>query len=166
LDSPSVAQPHPSFSENRKSQIKNLKWAARRLVLKHVTRLHHLKENHVLSNEQDLALVLNFDGELVSPLELIPAPDVQPDQALIDKESLIEFHYLKSQFQTFLAKERRLIRLFNLRCKGITRPKLLACRFKLSIRTIESLQKRLQRKWLAFSGPPQNQPPNIKIISE
>jgi len=49
-------------------------WETKRLVLQQVTRLHHLKENWLLSSEADLALVLGQDGELVSPLELIPRP--------------------------------------------------------------------------------------------
>jgi hypothetical protein len=63
--------------------LKPILWEVKRLVLRQVTRLHHLKENWLLSNEPDLALVLDQDGDLVSPLELLPAPDVQPDEALI-----------------------------------------------------------------------------------
>ena len=133
--------------------FKRILWEVKRLVLKHVTRLHHLKENWLLSNEADLAFVLGQDGDMVSPLELIPAPDVQPDEALIRKESLIEYYQLKFQFEVFLAKERQLLNLFELNCDGISKPQALAARLKLGVRTIENLQRRLQRKWLAFSRP-------------
>src|SRR5207245_3332350 len=101
-------------------------------------RVHHLKENRLLSNEADLGLVHDQDGEPVSPLELLPAPDVQPDEALIRKEALIEYHQLKFRFEVFLAKERRLIHLLELNCDGISKPQALAARLKLGVRTIES----------------------------
>jgi hypothetical protein len=135
------------------SDLQPILWEIKRLVLKHVTRLHHLKENWLLSNQADLALVRDQDGDLVSPLELLPAPDVQPDEALIRKESLVEYHQTKFRFEVFLAKERRLITLFELNCDGISKPQTLAARLKLGVRTIENLQKRLRRKWLAFSRP-------------
>src|SRR6267378_3197861 len=80
-------------------------WEIKRLVLRQVSRLHHLKEDWLLSSEADLALVRDQDGDLVNPLELIPAPDVQPDEALIRKESFIEYAKLKLRFEVFLAKE-------------------------------------------------------------
>jgi len=142
------------------------RWEIKRLVLKQVTRLHHLKENWLLSNEADLALVHDLDGAAVSPLELIPAPDVQPDEALLRKESFIEYHKLKFRFELFLAKERWLINLFELKCDGICKPQALAARPKLGVRTIENLQKRLQRKWLAFSKHPQTNHHEIIIHQE
>ena len=142
--------PPPKLSQDP-TFIKPILWQIKRLVLKHVTRLHHRKENWSLSNELDLAWVLDPDGDLVSPLELIPAPDVQPDEALIRKESFIEYQRLKFRFEIFLAKERRLITLFELNCDGISKPQALAVRLKLGVRTIETLQRRLRRKWLAFS---------------
>ncbi len=160
-------------------------WQIKRLILKQVSRLHHRKENWLLSNEDDLAQVPDQDGDPVSPLELIPAPDIQPDDALIHKESFIEYTKLKSRFEVFLAKERRLITLFELRCGGITKPQDLAARLKLGVRTVENLQKRLQRQWQAFSQRhkseldadrhrntetlnchPQSQHSGIKIIQE
>jgi len=122
-----------------------------RLVLRHVTRLNHLKENWLVSNEGDIALVQDMDGELVSPLELIPAPDVRPDDALLQKESMIQFYKLKFRFEAFIAKERRLINLFELGCDGVSKPQDLAASLKLGIGTIRRLRKRLQRKWRAFS---------------
>lgn len=144
--------PSRRFPTGSASPIELILWEVKRLVLRHVSRLHHLKENWVVSNETDLARVEDFDGELVSPVELIPASDVWPDQALINKESLLEFHELKARFAHFLGKERRLQRLLDLQCDGISKPQALAAQLKLGVRTIDNLQKRLRRKWLAFSG--------------
>ena len=142
---------HQQSPDSSTAGLESILWQIKRLVLRQVTRLHHLKENWLLSNEADLTLVLDLDGEFVSPLEFIPAPDIQPDHALMRKESLIECHQLKFQFEVFLAKERRLINLFALECDGISKPRALAARLKLGVRTIENLQKRLRRRWLAFS---------------
>jgi len=142
-------------------------WQIKRLILKQVSRLHHRKENWLLSNEADLALVRDQDGDPVTPLELLPAPDVQPDEALMRKESFIEYNKLRFRFQVSLAKERRLITLFGLNCDGISKPQALAARLKLGVRTIESLQRRLRRKWLAFSHlqSPANRRPKPEIFT-
>jgi hypothetical protein len=147
--SPSELSPPPGL--DLEPGLKPILWEVKRLVLRQVSRLHHLKENSLLSNEEDLARVRDQDGDPVSPLELIPAPDVPPDDALVRKESVIEYTKLKSRFEVFLAKERRLITLFELRCGGINKPQDLAARLKLGVRTVENLQKRLQRQWQAFS---------------
>ncbi len=39
------------------------------LVLKHVTRLHHRKENFILSNAEDLVPVQIDDDDFISPIE-------------------------------------------------------------------------------------------------
>jgi len=122
-----------------------------RLVRKHVNRLHHRKENPLLRNEPDLAPVLLDDGEMVSVIELIPAPDLSPAEALIHKEASIEFLESKILFATFLARERRLARMLDLLCDGICKPRDLASRLKLGIRNIENLRQRLQRRWIEFS---------------
>jgi len=123
----------------------------KRLILKQVTRLHHLKENFLVSNDADLCLVRSSDGEWKSPVELIPSPGVQPDEALIRKESFLEFEKLKLRFVIFLGKESRLIHLLGLNYDGIHRPQQLAARLKLRRRTVENLQQKLQRRWLRFS---------------
>jgi len=146
--------------------FESILWEIKRLVLRQVSRLHHLKEDWLLSSEADLALVRDQDGDLVNPLELIPAPDVQPDEALIRKESFIEYAKLKLRFEVFLAKERRLLTLFELNCDGISKPQDLAGRLKLRVRTIENLQKRLRRKWFTFSKSPQTSHPEVIIRQE
>ena len=165
LRSPVPPEVCPPPRSGARAGLDPILWQVKRLVLKHVTRLHHLKENWLVSSEADFARVHDQDGELVSPLDLLPAPDVQPDEALIRKESLIEYHQLKFRFEVFLAKERQLITLFELNCEGISKPQTLAAHLKLGVRIIESLQKRLRREWLVFSHlrPPANWRSSSKI---
>jgi hypothetical protein len=128
-------------------------WQLKRSVLRHVNRLYHLRENRILSNQADLAPVQDQDNEWVNPLELIPAPDVPPDDALIRKESLLAFAHRMARFDAFLHQERRLKRLFQLIAEGISKPQDLAARLKLGVRTIDNLRQRLQRRWNQFLGP-------------
>jgi hypothetical protein len=51
----------------------------------------------------------------------------------------------------FLVKERPLLRLFELRCRGLSKPHELAARLRIEVRAIENLQKKLERRWSAFS---------------
>src|ERR1051325_3578905 len=90
----------------------------RRLVSKHVDRLRHRKENSLLRNEADLALVLTDDGELISLLESLPAPEAGPAETLIRREDAAQ----AGQFRASLGRERRLKTLFDLLSAGITRP--------------------------------------------
>ena len=92
-----------------------------------------------------------MDAEFVSALELIPGPDIQPDEALLRKESALQFHQLKQRFEAVLA-ERPLINLLELECRGVSKPKALAAHLKLSVRTIYNLRERLKRAWLGFVG--------------
>ena len=130
----------------------DIQYKLNRLVLRNVTRLHHLKENWLLSSEADLLPVQDMDDQSVSPLELIPAPDVKPDDALLHKESLIRFYHLKHGFTAYLGRERRLIKLFHLGCDGIIKPETLSSRLRVGVRDIENLRKRLRRKATAFFG--------------
>jgi hypothetical protein len=123
-----------------------------RLVLRHVTRLHHLKENWLLSNEDDLTQIIDMDGDPVNPLQIIPATDRKPDQSLIEQESTAEHRQFKSRFRIFLGKDRRLQRLVEFHCDGIARPQVIAARMKLSLGTIKNLKKPLKHKWIAYSG--------------
>ena len=150
-DSLSPCEKSPfSPSEGEKARMRgSIPWQIKRLVLKQVTRLHHLKENHIVTNEADLAPVVQ-NGDFINTLEFIPASDLQPDEALIQKESLIEYKKLKYRFQLFLEGNQNLLYLFALRCDGVTKPQLLASQLNLRVRTVENLQKRLRRKWFAF----------------
>jgi hypothetical protein len=128
-------------------------WQINRIILRIVTRLHHRKENRLLLNAPDLVPVQDQDGQLVNPLELIPGIDTPPDEALLQKESLIEWHFLKTRFELFLAKDRPLIKLFELNWDGLSKPQSLAAHLQLPVRRVENLRKRLQRKWLRFRQP-------------
>jgi hypothetical protein len=121
-----------------------------RFVLKHVTRLHHRKENFLMRNAEDLLPVLDMDDEPISILELIPAPDGPPDASLLNNESLSQVHELKTRFEAFLAKDRPLINLFELGWDGISKPQTVAAHLKLAMGTVRSRRKRLKRKWQAF----------------
>ena len=141
----STTQPVDSFG------LEPVLYEINRLVLKHVTRLYHRKENFILASTEDLAPVWNMDGELVSALEFIPGPDIQPDEALIRKESNIQFFQLKKRFEAALP-DRPLRNLLELRCHGISKPQVLAARLKLPVRTIYNLSDRLQRAWVRFAN--------------
>jgi hypothetical protein len=119
----------------------------RRLVSKHVDRLRHRKENSLLRNEADLALVLTDDGELISLIESLPAPETGPAETLIRQQDAEA-----GQFRASLGKERRLKTLFDLLSAGITRRKALARKLRLRVRTVENLRKCLGRRWAAFSS--------------
>jgi len=139
--------------QNDKLDTEQIRREINRFVLRHVTRLHHLKENWLLSNKDDVTPVFDMDDEPVSPLQFIPAPDTKPDQSLIEQESTAEHQEFKSRFSVFLGKDRRLQRLFEFHCDGIAKPQVIAARLKLSLATIKNLKKRLKHKWIAFSGP-------------
>jgi hypothetical protein len=140
----------PDTCKERPQALDTIQYEINRLVLKHVTRLHHRKENFILYNAEDLALVPDMDAEFVSALDLIPGPDIQPDEALIRKESDIEFHQLKRRFAAVL-RDRPLIHLLELRCNGVSKPRALAAHLKLGVRTIYNLRVRLQRAWFRFA---------------
>jgi hypothetical protein len=137
--------------QNDKLHTEEIRREINHLVLRHVTRLHHLKENWLLSNKDFMAPVFDTDDDPVSSLEFIPAPEARPDQSLIERESTAEHQLFKSRFSIFLGKDRRLQRLFEFHCDGIARPQLIAARLRLSLATVKSLKKRLKHKWTAYS---------------
>jgi hypothetical protein len=153
-------------SENRPQAVpaasamqSEIQFEVNRLILRIVTRLHHRKENFSLCNADDLPLVEDLDGDFVSALELIPAPDIQPDEAILQEESNDRFHQLKQRFTTFLANDRPAIRLLELGCDGIYKPQALAPPLKLRVRTIYNLRERLQRAWRRFTHAPKTRNP-------
>ena len=87
----------------------------------------------------------------MDPFRLITLDPGHFHAALIQKESIIHFRNLKLRFEVSLVNERRLRTLFDLNCDGISKPQELAAQLKLPVRAVENLQKRLRRKWLAFS---------------
>lgn len=123
-----------------------------RRVRRHINRLHHRSENRLIRNEPELTLVTLDDGEAVSIIELIEEPSRSPDEALLEKESLIRFDHSKFLFSAFLGKDRQLVRLFDLFCAGTSRPEALASSLKLRRCTVKNLRRRLLRKWAQFRG--------------
>jgi len=130
----------------------NIQRDLERRVRRHVNRLHHRSENRLFRNEPDLALVNLDDGEAVSIIELIEEPSRSPNEALLEKESLIRFDRLKFLFSAFLGKDRQLLRLFDLFCAGRSKPKDLASSLNLRRSTVKNLRRRLLRKWAQFHG--------------
>ena len=79
-------------------------------------------------------------------IETLPDSGATPLQILIRKEDEAEVQ----QFKAFLGKERRLQRLFECLCDGISKPNALAQKLKLRVRAINSLRQRLQRRLTDF----------------
>ena len=127
-------------------ELQELASALKRRVRQHVDRLHHRKENFVVCNEQDLAPYLTDDDELVNFIETLPDSGATPLQILIRKEDEAEVR----QFQAFLGKERRLQRLFQCLCDGISKPNALAQKLKLRVGAVNTLRQRLQRRLTDF----------------
>jgi len=101
-------------------------------------------------NEPDLDTTFTDDGEPVRVIELIPSPEPNPLETILDEESAAETQRIAAQFDQYLGKERRLRRLFGLLHSGITRPKALARKLKLKVQAIASLRKRLARRLAGF----------------
>jgi hypothetical protein len=133
-------------------RIEEIQRDLERRVRRHVNRLHHRSENRLLRNEPDLAPVTLDDGEAVSIIELIPEPSRKPDDALLEKESLIQFDRSKFRFSAFLGRNRRLLRLFDLFCDGRSKVQDLASSLKLRRSTVKNLRRRFLRKWAQFHG--------------
>jgi len=145
--SPWVARGKELIVPNPKLKLLNQVREVKRRVLRHVTRLHHRKENWLMSNAEDLAPVQIDDGEFFSPVDLICDPGPHPDSILLEKESLAQFDTSKSRFSSFIKPEPRLGSLFELLCDGIDKPQALAARMKLRRGTVQNLRKRLRRRW-------------------
>ena len=135
--------PQPSTLNSRHSSLHP---RLCRLVRRHIDRLHHRKENFLLRNEPDLARVVTDDGETISPLETIPAPDITPIETLTRAEDDAE----TEKFKTFLGRERRLKALLECLRDGEGRPKALARKLRLRPLAIQNLRKRLKRRSLEF----------------
>jgi hypothetical protein len=138
-------------------------WTAKtlhRLVRRQINRLHHRKERSLLRNAEDFSPVLTDDGEPLGLLEALPAPDADPLEILLQKESAAELEQFKDRFSASLGKERGLMRAFECLCAGIWQPKALARKLKIQAHTIENLRKRLRRQLTALcqrNGSRENQ---------
>src|SRR5258706_2269368 len=132
-----------------------IQYELNRLVLKQVNRLYHLKENFIVDQLDEFVPVQDMDGDYVNPIDLIPAPDLRPDEALLKKESILESEQIKRAFESGLSN-RPLIKLFRLGYDGILQPSEIADRLKLPVRTIYNLREQLQRAWSRFARQIQN----------
>ena len=119
---------HPQSSPQDPAALKRkLRWLSSLAVY----RLFRRAENFIVHNEPDLPRARTYEGESVSPIELIPDQGPNPLEQLIRESDAAAFQELKARFSAFLGKERRLIRLFEYRCAGILQPQALARRLKL-----------------------------------
>jgi len=129
---------------------RDLKKRARKII----NRLHHRMENKIMRNTDDLIPFLTDDGETISVVEKVPAPDRTSRtslEILLEKEDAIRFEEFKAEIRAVLAQERLLLRLFDCFCADICKPKHQARKLKLPVRQIQDLQRRLRRK-LAAQG--------------
>ena len=121
-----------------------------RRVRRHINRLHHRSENRLIRNEPDLVRVTLDDGEAVSLIELVEDQSPRPDDALLEKESQLQFDQFKRDFSAFLGKDRRLVKLLHLYCNEQSRPQEMASTLKLSRSTVKNLQRQFRRRWAEF----------------
>ena len=137
----------PADPVNNQLSLKIVLWELKRTVLRHVTRLHHRKENFILCHTEDLAPVLLDDGEGFNPTELIPDRASHPDAVLLEKESLARFDETKSCFSLFISREPKLGSLFELLPEGVENPHELASSLELRPEAVRNLRRRLRRRW-------------------
>ena len=107
-----------------------------------------------MRNTADLVPFLTDDGETISVVEKVPAPDRTPLEMPLEKEDAIRFEEFKAQIRAVLAQERVLLRLFDCFCTDICKPKDQARKLKLPVRHIQDLQRRLRRKLAAHGYVP------------
>jgi len=134
-----------------------LRVALKKRARKIINRLHHRMENKIMRNTDDFVPFLTDDGETISVVEKVPAPDRTSRtslEILIEKEDAIRFAEFKAQIRAVLAQERVLLRLFECFCADICKPKDQARKLKLRVRHIQDLQRRLRRKLAAHGYVP------------
>ena len=139
---------HGALPDPEQSDPADLRRDLERRVRRLLDRLRHRKENALLLNEGDLSAVSTDDGEIISPLEAIPAPDHTPSEELEESTRLNESRH---QFFLFLGNEPRLKRLFDCLSAGIHDSSTLAAKLKLAPRTIKTLRQRLNRRSARFA---------------
>jgi len=129
------------------SSLDEILWEIKRLVLKHVTRLHHRKENRLLSNARGLAPVQIDDGEFFSPIEFIADPGPHTDAALLEKESFAKFDSSKSHFSSLPKTRAASGPTLPTPLRRRRQPQALASSLKVRRGTVQNLRKRLRRRW-------------------
>jgi len=131
----------------------DLKKRARKII----NRLHHRMENKIMRNTEDLLPFLTDDGETISVVEKVPAPDRTSRTSLeiiIEKEEAIRFEEFKAEIRAVLAQERVLLRLFECFCADICKPKDQARKLKLPVGQMQDVRRRLRRKLAAHGYVP------------
>jgi hypothetical protein len=123
-----------------------------RRVRRQVNRLWHLKERLLMQNVEDLVPVQTDDGETISRLETLAAPEPHPEESLIAQEELTDAQRLQDQFHAFLGHERALQSLYACLCLGISKRQDLARTLKVTTRVINNRLRRLRRQAAAFSS--------------
>ena len=131
-----------------------LKVELKKRARKIINRLHHRMENRIMRNTEDLLPFLTDDGETISVVEKVPAPDPSPLEVLIEKEDAIRFEEFKAEIRGVLAQERLLLRLFDCFCADICKPKDQARKLKLAVCHMQDLRRRLRRKLAAHGYVP------------
>jgi hypothetical protein len=132
---------------NRWRNPSRMNYRLQRLVLRQVNRLYHLKENRLLSNEPDLARSYDFDGDPVSPTELVPDPGARPDQTAAASDDRVAQDALIATFRISLGRHRKLRACFDLLQDGDVNASFIASRLNLSLPKARKLKTRVLRLW-------------------
>jgi len=148
-DEPAVQE--TALPKGWETECRELQVELHHRVRRVVNRLWHLKERLIVHNLDDLAPVEAIDGETVSLHEAVPAPDLDPQESLVEHEHSVSKQDLHDQFYAFLGNERGLKSLYACLCAGVSTRKDLARNLKVSMAVINNRLKRLQRRAEEFS---------------
>jgi hypothetical protein len=132
---------------NRWRNPSRMNYRLQGLVLRQVNRLYHLKENRLLSNEPDLARSYDFDGDPVSPTELVPDPGARPDQTATANDDRAAQDAVIATFRISLGRHRKLRACFDLLQDGDVNASFIASRLNLSLPKARKLKARVLRLW-------------------
>jgi hypothetical protein len=136
-----------NLKPNPNRSLDEILYELKGLVLKHVTRVHHRRENFIISQAEDLSPIQNED-EFLNRIELIRDDPVHhPDVVLLEKEAIASFESSKSQFSAFLNGEPRLRTFFHTLCDDVEKPRDLAGKLKLRRTRVANFRKQLRRRW-------------------
>ena len=148
-DEPDV--PETDLPKGWETECRDLQVELHHRVRRVVNRLWHLKERLIVHNLDDLAPVEGLDGETVSLHEAVPAPDLDPQDSLVEHENSVSKQHVHDQFYAFLGNERGLKSLYACLCTGVSKRKELARSLKVSMRVVNNRIKRLQHRAAKFS---------------
>ena len=132
------------------SRIQQVAADLRQRVRRLINNLWHLKEQRIMVNAPDLDTLLTDDGETISILETIRAPEPGPAEELATKEERAELARVKQEVLTFLGEDELLKNLFTCHCDGVTKRAAIARRLQAGSNVVKNAQKRLERRVLEF----------------